>query len=114
MGVKIARLRPGFGYSLQKLCDSNVIGIALGRSDGSVLEANDAFLAMVGYDRPDLHSGRTRWTDMTPPEWAEANRTLPEQLRRKGSAGPIEKEYFHKDGSRVLVLVGLAMLASAG
>ena len=39
--------------------------------DGRILEANDAFLRMVGYDREDLVAGRVRWTDLTPPEWRD-------------------------------------------
>ena len=39
------------------------------------MEANDAFLRMVGYEREDLVSGRLRWTDLTPPEWRAADAT---------------------------------------
>ena len=35
--------------------------------DGRILDANDAFLRMVQYDREDLVAGRMRWTEMTPP-----------------------------------------------
>ena len=67
------------------------------------------FFEMVGYDRDDLVSGRLRWTDLTPPEWLEREleRLLP-QIKRTGSLKPWEKEYFHKDGHRVPVLIGVA------
>ena len=57
---------------------ANIIGIIIWDLQGRILEANDAFLAMVGYDREDLVSGRVGWTDMTPPEWRERD----EQQRR--------------------------------
>ncbi|WP_217478525.1 PAS domain-containing protein [Pararobbsia alpina] len=42
--------------------------------EGRILEANDAFLRIVGYDREALKAGRLRWTDLTPPEWLERDR----------------------------------------
>ena len=43
--------------------------IRLESSQGQVIEANEAFLRLLGYDRDDLVSGRIRWTDLTPNEW---------------------------------------------
>ena len=51
---------------------------------------------------------------MTPPEWGDENRRANEQLLRMGRVTPWEKEYFRKDGSRVPVLVGGAVLESDG
>src|SRR5262249_44188094 len=50
---------------IRRLVDANIIGIVISDLDGRILEANDAFLRMVGYDRDDLVSHRVRWTDMT-------------------------------------------------
>jgi PAS domain S-box-containing protein len=83
-------------------------------SKGRVIEANDAFLGMLGYDREDLVSSRVRWTELTPPEWRERDiRTLAE-LRSAGTVQPFEKEYFRKDGSRVPVLVGAVLFKEGG
>jgi GAF domain-containing protein len=49
---------------IRRLVDANVVGILIWDRDGSILEANDAFLRMVGYEREDLVSGRLRWTDV--------------------------------------------------
>jgi GAF domain-containing protein len=57
---------------IRRLVDSNIIGIFIWDFDGRVLEANDAFLRMVGYDREDLASGRIWWTELTPPIGATA------------------------------------------
>src|SRR6476659_4345446 len=54
---------------IRRLVDANIIGILIFDLEGRIIEANDAFLRMVGYDREDLVLGRIRWTDLTPPEW---------------------------------------------
>ena len=94
----------------QRLVDANIIGILVWNFDGRILDANDAFLRIVGYDREDVLAGRLRWSDLTPPEWRE--RCLPSQaeIRATGTSPPFEKEYFRKDGSRVPVLAGVAAL----
>jgi PAS domain S-box-containing protein len=93
---------------IRRLVDSNIIGIVMTDFVGRILEANDAFLEMVGYDREDLASGRIRWIEMTPAEWLGVSQRAVAQMRATGSCEPFEKEYFRKDGSRVSVLVGAA------
>jgi PAS domain S-box-containing protein len=93
---------------IRRLVDSDVIGIVIWDLDGRVLDANDAFLRMVQYDREDLKAGM-RWFDMTPPEWQDAH-VLEEakELEETGMMRAREKEYFRKDGSRVPILIGAA------
>jgi PAS domain S-box-containing protein len=94
---------------IRRLVDANIVGIFIWDLEGQILEANDAFLRIVGYDRHDLISGQIRWTELTPPEWLERERHewVP-MLLATGTLQPYEKEYFKKDGSRVPVLVGAA------
>ena len=94
---------------IRRLVDANIIGIIIWERGGRILEANDAFLRIVGYDRADLVSGRLRWTDFTPSEWLDRHERwwIPEQ-EMMGSVQPFEKEYLRKDGSRVPVLIGVA------
>ena len=82
--------------------------------EGRVLEANDAFLHLVGHDRDDLVSGRIRWTDLTPPEWRERDKRALAELSSNTIAQPYEKEFFRKDGSRVPVLIGGALFEEGG
>jgi PAS domain S-box-containing protein len=91
---------------IRRLVDANIIGIVIFTVDGQIAEANDAFLAMVGYSRDELRSGRISYTGMTPPEWQAATHGALEQLKTHGTCKPYEKEYVRKDGSRVPVLVG--------
>jgi PAS domain S-box-containing protein len=93
---------------IRRLVESNIIGILIWDLDGRLLDANDAFLQMVQYDREDLNAG-LRWFDMTPPEWQEAH-VLEEadEIKTTGMMQVREKEFFRKDGSRVPVLIGAA------
>jgi PAS domain S-box-containing protein len=91
---------------IQRLVDANVIGIIISDLESRMIEANDAFLQMVGYPREDLVSGRLHWTDLTPSEWHGHTLRALAELNKSGSFHPYEKEYFRKDGSRVPVLVG--------
>jgi PAS domain S-box-containing protein len=95
---------------IRRLVDSNIIGIFIWDFDGRILEANDEFLRMVGYDREDLLAGSIRWTDLTPPDWRDRNNARIEQQKSSGRFEPFEKEYTRKDGSRVPVLIGGATL----
>jgi PAS domain S-box-containing protein len=91
---------------IRRLLDSNIIGIVIGDVQGRIIEANQAFLDIVGYAREDLVSGRLRWTELTPAEWRDADDRALVELKAAGTVRPREKEYFRKDGSRVPVLVG--------
>src|SRR6266481_2733742 len=101
----VARSQEG---KIRRLVDANIIGIFMWDFDGRILEANEAFLRIVGYEHEDLVAGRIRWTDLTPAEWRERDSRLIQEHRATGILQPIEKEYFRKDGSRVPVLIGVA------
>ena len=93
---------------VRRLVESNIIGILFWNLEGGIIEANDTFLRIVGWDREDLVSGRVRWSDLTPPEWRDHTARAIEEMKMSGSYQAFEKEYFRKDGSRVPVLIGSA------
>jgi two-component system, chemotaxis family, CheB/CheR fusion protein len=95
---------------VRRLVDSNIIGITLGDLEGRIIEANDALLSMVGYSRADLQAGRLRWDAITPSEYLPRDAVAIAQAQEVGVVPPWEKEYIRKDGTRVPVMVGLAML----
>jgi two-component system cell cycle sensor histidine kinase/response regulator CckA len=97
----------------RRLNEAGIIGITVTDASGRILEANDAFLKMVGHSRDDLDAGGMDWSKMTPPEWRSGNAAAAEQLRAHGVARPWEKEYIRKDGSRVPVLVAVATLEAS-
>jgi PAS domain S-box-containing protein len=99
---------------IRRLVDSNIIGIFIWDFDGQILEANKAFLDIVGYDHEDLAAGNVRWTDLTPPDWHDRDTRLIHEHKVTGTLQPFEKEYFRKDGSRVPVLIGVATFEEGG
>lgn len=94
---------------IRRLVDASIVGIFIWDSQGRILEANDAFLQMMGYSRDELLSGEMCWTELTPPEWLDHDEPLwVPKLKVTGSLQPFEQEYLRKDGSRVPVLIGAA------
>jgi PAS domain S-box-containing protein len=99
---------------VRRLVESNIIGISIFDFDGCVIEANEAFIHIVGRNRDDIVSGRVSWSELTPAEWQDADERAVAELRARGSCKAYEKEYLRNDGSRVPVLVGAAALGGPG
>jgi PAS domain S-box-containing protein len=99
---------------IRRLVDANIIGIVIWDFEGRIIEANDTFLRMLGFDRDDLVSGRVRWSDLIPPEWRDRAAQAMQEVKTTGTAQPFERDYFRKDGSRVPVLIGAASLETNG
>jgi len=86
------------------------IGILVARADGSILQANDYYLDILGHTRQEFEAGKVTWTDRTPPEWTPADERALAQLRDRGACDPYEKEYVRRDGTRVPVLITDVMM----
>jgi two-component system cell cycle sensor histidine kinase/response regulator CckA len=97
----------------RRLFESNTIGITVADLRGKIMESNDAYLDMIGYTREELLSGVVRWDEMTPAEDREKDQMAVEELQRTGIAQPYEKELIRKDGTRVPLLIGIAMLEAS-
>jgi len=95
---------------VERLVDSNIIGVFYWSMNGSIDEANNGFLQLLGYSREDLRAGKLDWRTLTPPEFRAVDARTEEQIKQSRTTAPFEKEYFHKDGTRVPVLVGFALL----
>src|SRR5580704_15027726 len=93
---------------IRRLFDSNIIGIFIWRKDGRIIDGNDAFLRIVGYNRNDLISGRLNWRELTPVNCRGVDERGMVELEATGTVQPYQKEYLHKTGGRVPVLVGRA------
>jgi PAS domain S-box-containing protein len=90
----------------ERLAATDVLAVFAGEGD-LVTEANDAFLTMLGYTRGDVREGRLRWPELTPTGWEEADARAVEELRTTGRVRAYAKEYRHRDGHRVPLLVGV-------
>ena len=91
----------------ERLSAAGILGIATGDASGKLLDANDAFISMLGHSRADCAAGRLNWKSMTPPEWEAADAIAMARVAEVGVAVPWEKEFFRKDGTRV---PGVALL----
>ncbi len=94
----------------RRLAESGLVGIAVGDTSGTLLEANDAFLELVGYARGELAGGTMHWDALTPPESRVPGAATGEQSSASGAALPWETEYLRRDGTKVPVLLGIAKL----
>ncbi len=91
----------------RRLYESNIIGVIFATIHGQIFDCNEAFLEMVGYGREDLP---LNWIDMTPPEWLPLDEDAIKQASSRGVVPTWEKEYLRKDGTRVPILLAVAML----
>ena len=96
---------------LAALFELSPMGMVQTAPDGRFMEANPAFLAMVGLSSEDL--GRVGRVDITPASYAEEDRRHAESLMRLGRFGPYEKEYLHSSGRRVPVSLNGALIADS-
>lgn len=95
---------------LRRLVDSNIIGVSFTNISGSIYDVNDAFLKMTGYTRQDIDAHPLLWTELTPEEYIPLDEKAIEEALESGACTPFEKEYIRRDGSRVPVLIGFALL----
>jgi PAS domain S-box-containing protein len=94
----------------RRLAESGIIGIAIADLRGSAHEGNEAYYRMMGYTQDELFARDIGWAGQTPAEWRDLDSRAIQQLHSTGTAAPWEKEVVGKDGGRVAVLIGAAML----
>jgi PAS domain S-box-containing protein len=92
--------------------ESNIIGVVIYQFD-RIIEANAAFLRLLGYTREEMLAREFSWRSVTAPESMERSEAARAELRTRGNCAPFEKEYLRKDGSRVWVMVAAAMVADS-
>jgi len=93
---------------LRRFYESDMIGVCFYNLNGSITDANDKFLNIIGYTREDLQAGWVKWNRITPTEYSQLDEYAMVELKSTGVNKPYEKEYIRKDGSRVPVIVGIA------
>jgi PAS domain S-box-containing protein len=95
--------------ALNRRSESDVIGIVTTEGN-QIIEANDVFLRLVGYDAFDLAARGLNWWNLTPVEFHHLDMNAIAELLATGASTPYEKEYVRRDGTRVPVLIGAALL----
>ena len=94
----------------RRFVDSNIIGVVVATPSGSLIEANDYYLRLVGYTREEFDIGLVDWRAITPPEWIPADERWIGELRQSGKSASYERNTSQGDGTRVTVLLSDAML----
>lgn len=91
-----------FADWLRPIFELPIVGVVLWNASGRIVDANDRFLGITGFERSDLEAGLD-WRRLTPTEWTFADEDAISDLRHRGTAHAVEKEYIRKDGGRVYV-----------
>jgi len=94
----------------KNLIDSNIIGVAFGDIHGNIKDANESFLSLIGYTKEDLLSNSLNIRKITPEKYQDLFKQTAKQLSTGKSFATFEKEYIHKEGRLVPVLVSVATL----
>ncbi len=95
--------------TVRRLVQSDLIGVVIASAD-EIVEANDAFLRIIGCTRAELTAGQINWRAITPARWTAADDTAIGQLLAQERCVPYRKEYRRKDGTPVAVEIGAALL----
>jgi len=98
---------------IRRLVDANIIGIVVWKTDGEIIDANDAFLHLLGYARKDVERKALNWRRLIAEDAREISESALSEAVRTGGAGPFEQTYQRKDGGRLSAIVGLAMFEPA-
>ena len=70
--------------------------------NGSILDANEVFLKMVGYDRQELLQGRLRWKDLTPGDQLGITERAIAELKKKDPR--LEDFTYEIDGHKLKLI----------
>jgi len=97
---------------VRMLFETSPAGLALTRMDGTLVEVNPAYAAIIGRSIQET-LGMTYW-EITPGEYAAQEQAQLCSLEERGSYGPYEKEYLHKQGHRVPVRLSGRLLERGG
>ncbi len=97
---------------LRAVFDNNLTGVCFSNFEGTIREANEAFLRSLGYARDRVTSGSLNWRDITAKPFRHLDDQALEQLVLSASCQPYEKEYVASDGRNVPVLCSLALVNS--
>lgn len=79
------------------------LGMARVSWDGCLLQVNESFARMIG--RTPEETTRLSYWDITPRKYDEQEKLILELVREHGRFGPFEKEYIHKDGHLVPIVI---------
>ncbi len=92
------------------MSDGRSVAVAAWSQDGLILDANDAFLSLVGASHEVLTTGSLSWDSIEDPVAAVSTRAMRMLVAEAGMAPPYETMLRHADGTLVPVLVVVTTL----
>lgn len=105
-----AQIPTSLQTSFSMLYKSPYLGVVIA-DNHRIIDANDAFLNMVGYTRDQLVRGEIDWLEMTPERLRPLDFAAVEQIREFGACVPFEKEFVLQDGRELPFLIGAVRLS---
>ena len=96
------------------LLNSKMFGVVISDGDieGLMYAANDKFLHIIGYTREDFDQQKINWATITPPKYDRLDRIKLDELASFSVTEVFEKEYLHKGGHPVPVVVGAELVST--
>ncbi len=92
--------------------ESTIAGTVTGEFD-RIIDANDAFLSMIGYSREDLTGSGLHWADIAAPESLPQDERAHEEGLLHGACTPYEMEYVRKDDTRMRGMAATAVVSTS-
>lgn len=108
---KLERLLHEAEHRYSVLLDSPLIGIAISDSSERIYKINDKFLNIIGYSQADFEAGKITWSAITPMRYDRLDRIKLEELAAFSVVDLFEKEYIHKSGRSIPVVVGAELIS---
>lgn len=99
---------------LRRLMESELVGICFCDQTGTVTEANDTFLELLGKSREDVEQGRVRWENVIGDSHASEFNAPGDPSIQTGKIANFERELTRPDGSKIWAVAGAAPLGSKG
>jgi len=91
--------------------EESPLGLALCAMDGAFVQANRAYLKIVGYTEEEIRE--LRYLDITPARFAAQEEAQLQSMRATGRYGPYEKLYISKSGGLIPVLLNGCLVEGA-
>ena len=94
----------------RRIFECEMVPMGIYTPAGGIVEANNSLLNLIGYTRQELETGQISWKALTPPEYRALDEIAVNEVATRGVSTPYEKVYLHKDGRKIPILIGAALL----
>lgn len=98
---------------LNRIINSNLIGIFQSDQEGYIFDANDVFLQLSGIDRASMEKTGLVWSDIIQPSSPRTCQDVLDEIGRHEQIAPFDGELSCENGTKLSVVVGLSPLEGA-